>query len=227
MKKIILSILFVAALMFVSKANAGSSNCQIVYGGGEVCEEQIKFTINKLVQKPGKGGGDFVENLTLNDPRYVANQNVNFKIIIENTGNRDIENLNVVDKFPDFLTFVAGPGTAKEGDKTASFIVGKLEKGKKIELLITAKTAQDGQLPSSQAVTCVTNNVKATGQDGSVAEDNSQVCIEKSVLGAVPTTQILEKPQLKQIPATGPELTALFALIPTGLAGIYLRKKAS
>lgn len=227
MKKVILTLLIATAFMLVREANAGTSSCQIVYGGGQVCEEQVKFTINKLAQKPGKGGGDFVENLSINDPRLAANQNVNFKIIIENTGNRDIENLNVTDTFPQFLSFVAGPGTAKEGDKTAGFVVGKLEKGKKIELLITARTASENALPSSQTVTCVVNNVKGVAPDGSVAEDNSQVCIERSILGAVPTPQIFEKPTVKQIPATGPELIGLAALIPMGLAGIYLRRKAS
>ena len=58
------SLLLGATLAFsvVQTVNAaGQSNCQIIYGGGEVCEEQVKFTINKLVQKPGKGGGDLLK----------------------------------------------------------------------------------------------------------------------------------------------------------------------
>lgn len=228
MRKIASLILSIAALAVFANSSfaAGQSNCQIIYGGGEVCEEQVKFTINKLVQKPGKGGSDFVENLTIADPRFAPNQNVNFKIVIENTGNRDIENLNVTDTFPQFLTFVAGVGNTNVGASQINFVIGKLEKGKKLEFVITAKTAQEGSLPANQAITCVVNNVKVVSPDGSKAEDNAQVCIEKQVLGAVPTPQIFEKPTVKQIPATGPELALLAALIPMGAAGIYLRRKA-
>ena len=205
---------------------AGESSCQIIYGGGEVCPpKQVKFVINKQVQKPGKGGGEFVENLTINDPRFAPNQNINFKIIIENTGDADIENLNVADTFPEFLSFVAGVGNTNVGAKQINFVVGKLEKGKKMEFLITAKTAEADKLPSNQAITCVTNNVKATAPDGVSAEDNAQGCIEKQVLGGE-APQILEKPTIKELPPTGPELGLLAALIPTGLAGIYLRRKA-
>lgn len=228
MKKILVLLLSVAVFALAAKAvNAGSSSCQLIYGGGEICQEQVKFIINKLVQKPGKGGGEFIENLTINDPRLAPNQNVNFKLVIENTGDRDIVNLNVLDSFPQFLTFVAGVGNANVGAGQVSFIVGKLERGKKAEFLLTAKTAEADKLPNNQAITCVTNNVQAFTSDGFTAEDNSQVCIEKSVLGAVPTPQIFEKPTVKQIPATGPELIGLAALIPMGLAGIYLRRKAN
>lgn len=213
-------------LFLAAKANAGSSNCQIVYGGGEVCEKQVKFTINKLVQKPGKGGGEFVENLTIADPRYAPDQNVNFKIVVENTGDTDITNLNIADNFGEFLSFVAGVGNANVGAKEVNFVIGKLNKGQKVEYIITVKTADSSNLPQNQAVSCTFNTVKATSQDGATAEDNSQVCIEKNVLGAVPTPQVFEKVTIKEVPATGPELLGLFALIPAGVAGIYLRKIA-
>ena len=96
-----------------------------------------------------------------------------------------------------------------------------------MEFLITAKTAESDKLPANQAITCVTNNVRATAPDGVSADDNAQVCIEKQVLGAQPTPQIFEKPTIKELPPTGPELGLLAALIPTGLAGIYLRRKAN
>ena len=230
MRKITSLLLSIAALAIVASPSfsAGESNCQIVYGGGEVCPpKQVKFVINKLVEKPGKGGGNFVENLTINDPRFAPNQNINFKIIIENTGNTDITDLNVADTFPEFLSFVAGVGNTNVGAKQINFIVGKLEKGKKMEFLITAKTAEADKLPSNQAITCVTNNVRATAPDGVSADDNAQGCIEKQVLGAQPTPQIFEKPAIKELPPTGPELGLLAALIPTGLAGIYLRRKAN
>ena len=229
MSKIASLILSLAAVAVVVSSSfaAGESSCQIIYGGGEVCPpRQVKFIINKQVQKPGKGGGNFVENLTINDPRFSPSQNVNFKIVIENTGDTDITNLNVVDNFGEFLSFVAGVGNTNVGAEQINFIIGTLKKGEKMEFVITAKTAEADKLPANQAIACVTNNVKATAPDGVSADDNSQVCIEKQVLGGE-APQILEKPTIKELPPTGPELGLLAALIPTGLAGIYLRRKAN
>jgi uncharacterized repeat protein (TIGR01451 family) len=203
---------------------AGDSNCQVVYGGGEVCQEQVKFTINKLVQAPGKGGS-YVENLTVNDARYSAGSNINFKIVIKNTGNTDITNLNVVDRFPEFLKFVAGVGNAQAGASEINFVVGKLEAGKQVEYVITTKAADANSLPANQAITCVTNNVVATATDSTSASDNSQVCIEKSVV--TPTPVIMEKPGVKTVPATGPEVGILAGLIPTGIAGLLIRRKVN
>ena len=230
MRKIASLILSLAVVAVVANSSfaAGESNCQIIYGGGEVCPpKQVKFVINKQVQNVGKGGGNFVENLTINDPRLTPNQNVNFKIIIENTGDSDITNLNVVDSFGEFLSFVAGVGNTNVGAKQINFVVGTLKKGEKMEFVITAKTTEADKLPANQAITCVINNVKATAPDGVSADDNAQVCIEKQVLGAQPTPQIFEKPAIKELPPTGPELGLLAALIPTGLAGIYLRRRAN
>ncbi len=229
MKKIS-TLLATIAIFFVAVGTvtaAGESNCQIAYGGGEVCPpKQVKFTINKLVQKSGKGG-EFVENLTTHDPKFAPGQNVNFRIVIENTGDRDITNLNVVDEFGEFLTFVAGVGNANAGAKQINFAVGTLVKGEKREFIIAAKTAEQGLLPANQTVTCTQNVVKASVSEGSVAQDSAQICIEKQVLGTTPAPQIFEKQKVKEVPATGPEMAFLFGLIPTGLAGIYLRRKAN
>ncbi len=216
------------ALTTASAAYAGgTSNCQIIYGGGQVCQKNLKFTINKLVQKPGKGGGDFVENLTINDPRFAPGQSVQFKIVVENTGDTDITNLNVVDTFPQFVTFMSGVGNASAGNTQDTFVVGSLPKGKKAEFVITAKIADAANLPSDQTITCVTNNVVATAQDGSQGSDNAQLCIEKPIVNVQPTPQILEKPFVKNIPSTGPETDVLFGLVSTGALGYFLKRKVS
>lgn len=228
MKKL-LSVLFSAAIFsFAAPAvlAAGTSTCQTIYGGGQVCQNQVQFTINKLVQSPTKGG-NFVENLTVNDPRFSPSQNVNFKIVIQNTGTNDITNLSVVDQFPQFVTFVSGVGNAPVGASQINFVVGSLPKGQKTEFIITAKIADAGNLPSNQAINCVTNNVTATATDGTQASDNAQLCIEKSVVVATPTPEILAKPMVKNIPATGPEMDVLLGLISSGALGFYLRKKIS
>jgi hypothetical protein len=49
-----------------------------IYGGGQTCTS-YNFTINKLVQIPGKGGGNFVDNLSINDPRFSPSQTINYQ----------------------------------------------------------------------------------------------------------------------------------------------------
>ena len=100
-----------------------------------------------------------------------------------------------------------------------------LKKGQKVEYVITAKTANEGDLV--QTVTCVTNNIKATSSDGAQAEDNSQVCIEKQVLGAIPTPTVFQTPPMIVTPPSGPEMAVLALLGGTGIIGWFLRKKAS
>jgi len=228
MKNLITSFAFAVtalALFATSSAFAGESNCQTVYGGGQTCTSSVKFTINKLVQNPGKGG-EYVDNLTVNDNKYTAGKTVSFKIIVTNTGSSTLTNLSVVDTFPQYINFAAGAGSYDTGNKKLSFIIPSLGAGKSQEFVISGKVVDEGNLPSNAGITCVTNTARAVDNSGAAAEDASQVCIQKNVFGA-PTPEVFQKVPVKQVPATGPELYSLIALIPTGLAGVMLRRKSS
>ncbi|TXH01204.1 MAG: hypothetical protein E6P95_02270 [Candidatus Moraniibacteriota bacterium] len=107
--------------------------------------------------------------------------------------------------------------------KTLTFDVNNLDAGKAVSFLITAKVADDTNLPN-QSTVCVTNQVRAIEDSGASAQDSSQVCITRVV--PTPTPMIYEKVPVKDIPKTGPELLTLLALAPVGLAGFYLRKKS-
>ena len=230
MKKIFLLVslvilLFGAKTVFAAGSTDGQSNCQPMYGGGEVCNPGVKFTINKMVQRPGKGGGDFVNNLSVNDQKFGANQNVNFKIVVQNTGSATINNLTVTDTLPSFVDFVSGNGNFDKNTKKLTFNIATLEPGKTLEFIITARTFEDASLPTNQAVTCISNNVSAVDSSGAQANDSSQFCIEKFI-AVFPTPQVFSQIPPKSIPSTGPEMLPLIGLIPGGIAGLYLRKKA-
>lgn len=213
----------IAFLMLASSVFAsGTSTCEPIYGGGQDCKNDLKFTINKLVKTPK--GDSYVENLTAADNKYKAGSTINFKIKITNNGKRDIENLNMVDTFPQYLTFLAGVGNTNKGASSINFVVGKLQAGKSVEYVISAKAADASSLP--QAINCVSNKITATADDGSVATDQAQVCIEKLVEKPVGAT-IQQKPQVTTIPATGPEITILAGLLGSGAAGFFIRKKIS
>lgn len=206
------------ALLFSKPAFAGSSNCQAIYGGGQVCP-QITFSITKMVQSPTKGG-QFVKNLTINDARFAPGQNVNFQITVQNTGSQDISKIDVVDTLPDFLTFVSGPGNFDQKTKQLTFSVQNLGAGQSMNFTFTAKVADANSLPNDKSVVCVTNQVTGAS-NGITANDSSQLCIEKQVSQA---PQVFPPKQMQQTPPTGPEMLPLLGLIPGGLAGFFLKR---
>lgn len=218
------------AVLSTSVAFAGSggySTCQVIYGGGEVCPPELSYTINKQVQKPGTGkttkggqntGAEFVENLTINDPKFAPNDNVTYKITVKNTGKDTINGLNVTDTLPTELTFVSGPGKFDAASRTLTFNIDKLESGKTAEFFIIAKVNENA---SNEAVFCPVNKVNAIDSARNAAEDEAMICVNQP---SVPV-KVQTVPPMKQTPSTGPELYSLFALIPMGATGIYLRRK--
>ena len=225
-------ILNFAILTFFSLALAGAvspafADCQPLYGGGQSCVTNFSFTINKLVQVPGKGGGQYVDNLSINDPKYSPSQNVNYQIVVTNTGSQTIPTLNVTDAFPQFITFVSGVGNYNKSTNTLNFTISNLEAGKSVTYTLTAKTADANKLPN-EGVICderVKNNVKGTDNNGGSDSDSSQLCVQKNVLGATPPP-VLPAPKIVTTPATGAEMLPLLTLIPGALGGLMLRKKS-
>lgn len=224
-KNIVAATLLTGAFMInAGFANASGSNCQIIYGGGQVCNNNIEFSLNKMVQVPGKGGGNFVDNLTVNDAKYAAGQNVPFRITVTNTGDTSITHIRVTDTLPQFLTFVSGDGNFDQNAKTITFDVNNLDVGKVQEFNIVAKVVDDSQLPQDQSTLCTVNQVQAIADNGDTASDSSQICIAKQITSA-PTPTVFTTVPPKSIPNTGPEMLPLLGLIPAGLAGLKLRKK--
>lgn len=222
-KKSIATIATTATLfgVFASTAFADTSRCQVVYGGGEVCDEKIEFALDKKVLSPSKGGV-FVDNLQTNDARFQVGSNIEYKIIVTNTGDKKITNVTVTDTLPQHVTYVAG-GSYDNNSRKVTYTIKELDKGAKTELSLTVKV--DGSaLPANQSVVCVVNQASARDDSGATASDSAQACIEKSI----PTkTEVVTAPPVKKIPETGPEMLSLLLLVPSGIGGYILKKKSS
>lgn len=216
------TLLLGATTLMPSKAFA---DCQPVYGGGQTCTS-YSFSIEKLVQTPGKGGNAYVDNLSINDPKYSPSQQVNFEIIVKNTDSQTIPTITVVDTFPQFVTFVSGQGTYNSNNNTVTYTINNLGAGQSQTLYITGKISDANSLPTDQGIMCLTNQAAATDSNGLMNSAASQFCVQKSVLGsAVP--QVFPAPTVVKTPSTGPEMLPLLALIPGGLGGLILRKKSN
>lgn len=226
MKKSVIA-LCVSLLLFINAglANAaGQSNCHTIYGGGEVCSNRIKFSIDKKVLVPNKPGS-FVDNLGTNDVKFQPGQQVTFKISVTNTGDRKIDRLDVQDTLPSYITFVSGVGTYDKNTNMLSYTISNLEKGATNEQTFVGVIAGADKLPQNQSTVCLTNHAQATDNNGIIAKDSAGLCVEKGVIERKPTPQVYESVPVKKIPETGPEALTLLALVPAGLAGLVLRKK--
>jgi len=211
----------------VNTAYGAGYGCQPIYGGGETCVTAGNLLINKMVQNPSTGV--FVDNLSVNDPRYSPSQTITFQINITNTGDAKINQVTVVDTLPLYVKFVSGPGNFDANTKKLTFQVMDLNPGETRVFTLQGQVQDSKGLPSNQTVTCDVNQAQGTADNGQKSTDNSQFCVEKQM---VPTTKgglpILPVPQKQfQSPPTGPEVLALVGLIPSGLAGFYLRRRTS
>ena len=227
MKKTLYTILISGLILSASLSATPKAfaDCQEIYGGGQTCTSSHDFSIQKFVQKPGKGGGDFVNNLSINDPKFTPNQQVSFQIIVKNTGSNTIPTLTVTDSFPQFLNFVAGPGSFDSNSKVLTLTVNNLGAGQSQTYIVTGKVADSSMLPSDQGIVCLVNQATGTDNNGLSNTSSSQFCVEKQVLGTS-QPQVFATPKVVKTPATGPEMLPLLSLIPGGLAGFILRKKS-
>lgn len=220
MKKIGFAVLL---FLFITKSAhaSGGAPCQPTYGGygggygsGQNCPQ---IAVNKQVQSPGKGGA-FVDNLSVNDAHFAADQTVNFQITVSNNSGSKSGTIDIVDTFPKFVTFVSGNGNFNQDLKTLSFKIDALNPGQSQSFLISGKVVSLSDFPANQTVFCVTNQVKATESHTGTVTDSAQFCIEKGPQVSNPVT-------VPMTPATGPEDIALLALPSIGFLGVFLRKQ--
>ena len=227
MNKAYLSIVFLLAIFsFISPLRAfADTACQPIYGGGQTCVTTGNISINKTIMNPQSG--NMVDNLSINDPRYLPGYITTFQISVTNTGNSNISRINVRDIFPQYITFSSGPGSFDNNTKILNFDVNNLNVNETRNYTILGRVVDANSLPISQgSVVCVVNQATATNLDNNsqVSQDNAQFCIEKSTPAA--GFPAATNTNIKVMPATGPDSLALLALIPTGLSGLILRRKS-
>nr|MBI5455394.1 DUF11 domain-containing protein [Candidatus Levybacteria bacterium] len=191
---------------------AYGQSCDGAYGSNDCFTDVL---VTKKVQNPTTHV--FVENLGANYDKFNAGQEIKFQILVKNTGRVKLNNIEVKDTLPPYIELVKGFGTFDANTKTITFNIDKLEVNEVRTLELTAKIVEDSKLPLDQGVICTLNYV-AVQSGGDRSEDNSQFCIQRNVLSV--TTPIVATP------ATGPEMLPLISLIPGGLAGFILRKRA-
>lgn len=212
-----------------SVANADTS-CQPIYGGGQSCLTTNNIIVNKTVLNPQTN--QYVDNLSINDAKYQPGFVVSFQISITNTGNTNVSRVDIRDIFPQYVGFGSGPGNFDTNTNALSFGLTDLAPNETRKYGIVGRVLNSEQISVTPgSVVCVVNQAIAIVDGKNVSQDNAQLCIEKTIAAIAPTT-IMTKggfPVLSSVPTTtapktGPESLALFALVPTGITGLMLRK---
>ncbi len=202
-------------LLFALPANAQYGQ----YGQYGAPSPSKSILINKLVGTPTttKGGSTdatFVDNLSVSDTRFRSQQEVLFKLVVKNTSEVTLTNVEVKDFVPDFLEPVEGPGTFDSSTRTITFNAGDFAVNEEKTYILRMKFVSQDKLPGDKGIICLVNKAEAKTSEV-FDEDVAQLCVEKEVLGAV------------SVPSAGPE-AGLVLLAFNALAfstGLYLRKR--
>jgi len=223
-----LLVLSVICLILPVKSYADTS-CQPIYGGGQSCIATNNIVVNKTVLNPQTN--QFVNNLGINDPKYFPGYIATFQISITNTGNNNVSRIDVKDIFPQYVSFGAGAGTFNSSSNTLTFTLTDLAPNETRKYSIVGRVFNAEQIPVATGSTvCVVNQAIAMIDGNTVSQDNAQFCIEKSTAATVTTTKggfpVYSSVSTMSTPNTGAESLVLLGLIPTGIAGLFLRRKS-
>jgi len=208
MKKIFIFLLVAVIYYLVS-------NIPVYAGCGGQYESpcySYSILVDKMVQKPGTS--DYVDNLSVSDPRYKPSEYVMFKVTIKNTSTTTFGGMTAKDFVPAYLTPIEGPGTFDSASRVITFDAGAFAVDEQKTYYFKMQINSQAGLPSDQGLFCVINKAEASSNT-TYDDDSSQLCIEKQVTGTA------------KVPSAGPELGLLLLVgnfLGAGI-GLKLRKR--
>lgn len=235
MKKLLIAPVIILLYLSISSSSHASyipETCTPIYGGGITCQTSDKFTLNKKVLNPDsiseKGTAQFVDNLSINDPKYSPSQIVKFELKVVNTENKTLNNLKLTDILPTQTAFISGPGSFDSNSNTITIKIDKLNPKESKKYIVEAKIKDAQSINIDEGIICTVNQATLT-KDRDESRDISQFCIVTKNTATYPKGgfPVQSSPKMSQTPSTGAGLIGLIALIPIGGAGIILRRKIS
>jgi uncharacterized repeat protein (TIGR01451 family) len=180
-KRIVAGTAVVAALTLSSAPAFGSGT----YSTPE--QPRAKIMIDKSVFNPSSNS--YVDNLSVTQHNFLPGQEVKFKLVIKNTGDKDLWSIDVSDKFPKEVEFVSGTGNYDKNSHTLTFKVDGLKPNESTDREIRVKIKNAADIHSNMQ--CPTNFAEAKVEN-MIDQDTAQFCVSKQVLG-----------ETKELPKTG------------------------
>ncbi len=176
MKKILVITILLSVLITPLLAKPRTARAYIY----ENEKEAFQVVVDKKV-KPVTST-EWFDNLPQETNIFAPQDLIDFKIIIKNTGDQDLENLDVFDLLPNYLKLIFRPGEYNEAEKKFSWKIDKLSAGERKEFTARAQVEKAENI-ARQQLFCLANKavVQKDGQD--LDSDTAQFCIEPRILG--------------------------------------------
>jgi len=198
---IVFSLLAITPSAYASCGGQYESPCQ-----------SYSMLVDKMVLMPGTS--NYVDNLSVSDPRYKPSEYVMFKVTIKNTSTTTFGGMTAKDFVPNYLTPIEGPGTFDAATRIVSWDAGAFAVDEQKTFYFKMQINSQANLPNDQGLFCLVNRAQAWSNT-TTDDDSSQFCIEKQV--TVPP----------KVPSAGPEMGILLfsgELLALG-TGIYMKYK--
>lgn len=250
--KYYLSALFIIGLFIFPSIIYAADTCLPVFNGGKGCTTSKNLSVTKQVKNPQTN--QYVSSLSSQGPFFSPSQTIQFRVTIQNTSKSTIKDIRVVDTFPSYVIYQSGTGKFDSSKHTLTTTIDELQINGMHSYEITAKIASLSDLQKlSGNMNCFINQISATSRGNSV-QTNTQYCIDKAqktpavsptqnpqpteFINALPITptpiinqntgKIVYAPATpQQTPKTGAETLSLLVLIPSALAGWYIKRKTA
>lgn len=191
MKKIF-ALLAIVFLFFVV-AFSVSAGCGGQY---ESPCQSYSILVDKMVQKPGTS--DYVDNLSVSDPRYKPSEYVMFKVVIKNASTTTFGGMTAKDYVPSYLTPIEGPGTFDSTTRIISWDAGAFAVDEQKTYYFKMQIDPQANLPADKGLFCLINKAQAWSNT-TTDDDSSQFCIEKQIPMVKGVSTVVT------VPAAGPE----------------------
>lgn len=165
-----------------------------------------KITVDKKVRPINDS--TFYDNIDPSKKVFFEGEQIEFKIVVENTGNQTLTNVKLIDLLPKYLNLIFYPGVNNKTDNNIVENIGSLEPGKSKEYLIRATISN---LPTSTVVDKRIQEINKVNATSDQASDNDQASYFVA---------------LKSMPATGANDILIKTVLVTmsGLTALGLRK---
>lgn len=197
---------FVAVTIFTMLAPHALAACSPIYGGGPTCTD-TSLTIASSVANPVSS--QFVPNLGETSAKFHGNDAISFKVTVTNTGTKNLSSIRIKDTLPNVVIFLAGNGAFDSTSNTLTIPVTNLAPKESKSFTINGRIVAQSQFPL-ESTFCSQNTVSALPSSGSEVQANSQFCMTK----------------IGESPSTGPNDLILSLLLPLGLLGFAMKRRA-
>lgn len=196
-KIFLLTTLAVALFGFTTR----NAKANYMYGNGEPSRQIV---IDKQV-KPDNWS-EWYDNISIDKYVFIADDIIEFKIVVKNSGEDDLTNVEVIDYLPDFVNLISAPAGYTQDGQEIKWNAGHFNPGEEKEYFLTVQVVDSEQLEGKGGF-CITNKVQTQAETGEWDEDTAEICIESRILGAT------------EMPEAGAEV-AIGVLASLALAGI-------